>query len=176
MPPLAGRTAVITGVSRRKGIGFALAHRLARDGADVFVQHHAAYDAGQPWGAEPEGPEALMDELRQHGTQIEGMAADFLDAEAPARVIEAARRGLGPIDILIANHAYSTRGTLETLTAEQVDRHLTVNVRGSLLLAQAFAAQHDDKRQGGRIVWMTSGQHLGPMPGELAYIASRCTN
>jgi len=47
-----------------------------------------------------------------------------------------------------------------------------VNVRGSLLLAQAFAAQHDG-RIGGRVMLMTSGQHLHPMPGELAYIASK---
>lgn len=173
MPALAGRTALITGVSRRKGIGFALADRLARDGADVFVQHHAPYDAEQSWGAEHDGPEALMEALRQHGTRIEGMAADFFDAKAPGRVVEAAREALGPLDILIANHAHSTRGTLDTLTAEQVDRHLVVNVRGSLLLAQAFAAQHDDARTGGRIVLMTSGQHLGPMPGELAYVASK---
>jgi len=64
------------------------------------------------------------------------------------------------------------RGTLEELTAAQIDAHLQVNVRGSLLLAQAFAAQHDG-RPGGRVVLMTSGQHLHPMPGELAYTASK---
>jgi 3-oxoacyl-[acyl-carrier protein] reductase len=59
------------------------------------------------------------------------------------------------------------------LTAEAIDTHLQVNVRGSLLLAKAFAAQHDDSRAGGRIILFTSGQHLGPMPGELAYTASK---
>ena len=53
-----------------------------------------------------------------------------------------------------------------------LDAHWAVNTRASLLLAQAFAAQHDG-REGGRIVLMTSGQNLGPMPGEIAYATSK---
>src|SRR5690606_40933640 len=64
-------------------------------------------------------------------------------------------------------------GGLEDLTAEQIDQHFQVNVRATLLLVQAWAARHDDSRPGGRVILMTSGQHLGPMPGELAYIASK---
>ena len=54
-----------------------------------------------------------------------------------------------------------------------LDSHWAVNTRASILLAQAFAAQHDDSRPGGRIVFMTSGQDLGPMTGEVAYAASK---
>ena len=53
-----------------------------------------------------------------------------------------------------------------------LDAHWAVNTRSSLLLTQAFAAQHDG-RPGGRVVFMTSGQGLGPMPGEVAYAASK---
>jgi len=53
-----------------------------------------------------------------------------------------------------------------------LDAHWAVNTRSSILLAQAFAAQHDG-RPGGRIVFMTSGQDLGPMTGEVAYAASK---
>jgi len=63
-------------------------------------------------------------------------------------------------------------GTLEELTAEDIDLHYQVNVRGSLLLVKAFAAQHDG-RSGGRVVLLTSDQHRNPMPGEVAYIASK---
>jgi 3-oxoacyl-[acyl-carrier protein] reductase len=48
-----------------------------------------------------------------------------------------------------------------------------VNTRATLLLAQAFAAQHDDARTGGRLLLFTSGQYHGAMPGELPYIASK---
>ena len=168
--PLAGRVAVVTGVSRRIGIGFAVAERMAGMGADLLVQSHTAYDADQPWGADPGGVEPLLAALRAHGGRVEHIAADFLDPAAPARVIAAGVAAYGHIDILVANHAYSVNGNLEEVTAEQIDRHLTINVRGSLLLVQAFAAQHDG-RPGGRVVLLTSGQHLGPMADELAYIA-----
>ncbi len=170
--PLQGRIALITGVSRRRGIGFAVADRLARLGADLFCHAFTPFDAEQPWGADEAGTEALQAELRRHGTRVESMQADFAEPDAPQRVVSAAVAALGPLDILVANHAYSVSGTLEELTAAHIDRHLLVNVRGSLLLAKEFAAQHDGRR-GGRVVLMTSGQHLGPMPGELAYAASK---
>ena len=88
-------------------------------------------------------------------------------------MVDAAFAAFGQVDILIANHAYSTLGDLEALTAEDVDAHLEVNVRGTLLLIQAWAARHDDSGPGGRVILLTSGQHLGPMPGELAYVASK---
>ena len=82
------------------------------------------------------------------------------------------RQPSGHIDILIVNHAHAAPGCLEEVTADQIDRHLHVNVRASLLLAKAFAAQHDG-RPGGCIVLLTSGRHVAPMPGELAYAASK---
>ncbi len=170
---LAGRVALVTGVSRRKGIGFAVADRLASMGADVFCHAFMPYDAEQPWGADSGGLEALQEALQRHGTRIEFMQADFADPNAPVQVVAAAARALGHIDILVANHAYSTSGTLEELTAADIDAHLLVNVRATLLLVKEFAAQHEDTRQGGRVVLFTSGQHLQPMPGELAYIASK---
>ncbi len=170
---LTGRVALVTGVSRRKGIGFAIADRLAAMGADIFCHGFTPYDARQPWNADPGGTKPLMDELRRHGTRIEEIEADFADPEAPSYVFAAAGRSYGHIDILVVNHAYSTSGGLEALTAEQIDAHLTVNVRGSLLLVKEFAAQHDDAKPGGRVILFTSGQHLAPMPGELAYIASK---
>lgn len=169
---LAGRAAIVTGVSRRKGIGFAIAQQLAALGADVFIHSFAPFDVAQPWGADPDGVPAIVAALQQLGTRIGHAEADLQDPAAPRELVTAARQTLGHIDILVANHAYSTLGSLEDLTAAEVDRHLQVNVRGTLLLTQAFAAQHDG-RPGGRVVLLTSGQHLGPMPDELAYVASK---
>jgi 3-oxoacyl-[acyl-carrier protein] reductase len=170
--PLEGRGALVTGCSRRIGIGFAIATRLAELGADLCVHSYAPYDAGQPWGADPDGVTTLLDDLRAHGGNVAHVEADFLDPTAPARVMEAAVEALGHVNILVANHAYSTMGALEEVTAAEIDRHLHVNVRATLLLVREFAAQHDGQ-SGGRILFLTSGQHLGPMPGELAYIASK---
>lgn len=166
---LKGRVALVTGVSRRIGIGYAIATRLAQAGADLFVQGHAAYDS-EVYGTAPYAD--LLADLRTHGGRVEFVAADFRDPTAPDTVMSAAVAAYGHVDLLIANHAYSLPGPLGTLTADSIDAHLAVNVRATLLLVQAFAAQHEG-RSGGRVIMMTSGQHSGPMPGELDYVASK---
>ena len=162
------RNALVTGVSRRVGIGYAVARRLLEDGVSVFIQGWTAHDQGQPWGADPGGTEGVAQELG-----VPFVEADFGDPAAPAAVIEAACDALGPLDILVANHARSGHGRLAQLTAEEIDSFLEENVRASLLLVKEFAAQHDDSRQGGRIVLLTSGQHLAPMAREVAYAVSK---
>jgi 3-oxoacyl-[acyl-carrier protein] reductase len=169
---LAGRVALVTGVSRRKGLGFAIAQQLAIMGADVFIHSYSPYDADREWGADLDGISALLTELRSHGTKIAQAEGNFLDREVPQQIVNAAVQAFGHIDILVANHTYSTMGNLEQLTAADIDTHLQVNVRGTLLLIQAFAAQHTAPT-GGRVILISSGQHLHPMPAELAYIASK---
>ncbi|MBD2776779.1 SDR family oxidoreductase [Iningainema tapete] len=169
---LKSRVALVTGVSRRKGIGFAIAQQLAMLGADVFIHSFSPFDASQPWGADPDGIPTLVAKLQEHGTRIAHAQMDLLDPNAPHQIMDAAVQTFGHIDILIANHAYSTMGSLEELSTAEIDKHLQVNVRGTLLLIQAFAAQHNG-RPGGRVILLTSGQHLNPMPGELAYVASK---
>ena len=169
---LKGRVALVTGVSRRKGIGFAIAQRLAMLGADVFVHSFASYDADRDWGADADGIPALITTLEEYGTKIAHAEGDFLDPTVPDRIMNTAVQTFGHIDILVANHTYSTMGNLEELTAAEIDLHLQINVRATLLLTQAFGAQHH-KSSGGRVILLTSGQQLAPMPGELAYVASK---
>ena len=176
--PLAGRVAIVTGVSRRVGIGLAVARRLAALGAGLFVTSWAVHDREQPWGADPGGVAAVLAELGSGDAsspavgRVEHLEADFLDPEAPDRVMAAAVEAFGHVDILVCNHARSSLGGLGQLTAAELDATFAVNTRAVLLLVQAFAAQHDG-RPAGRVVLFTSGQHLGPMPGELAYAASK---
>ena len=172
--PLAGRVAIVTGVSRRVGIGLAVARRLAILGAGLFVTSWSEHDREQPWGADPGGMDAVLAELGRGPAagRVEHLEADFQDPEAPDRVMAAAVEAFGHVDVLVCNHARSSEGDLGQLTAAELDACFAVNTRAVLLLAQAFAAQHDG-RPGGRVVLFTSGQHLHPMPGELAYAASK---
>jgi 3-oxoacyl-[acyl-carrier protein] reductase len=176
--PLRGRVALVTGVSRRAGIGYAIARRLAGLGASLVIHHYAPHDRDQPWGADPGGIEAVIgsvtEALAGPDAAVWQQEADLSDPDSPSRLVESAAATSRFLDILICNHARSGGdGPLGTLTAEMLDAHWAVNTRASILLAQAFAAQHEDSRPGGRIVFMTSGQDLGPMTGEVAYAASK---
>ena len=57
--PLRGRAALVTGVSRRAGIGYAVARRLAALGASLFLHSYPPHDRDQPWGEDPGGPQAV---------------------------------------------------------------------------------------------------------------------
>jgi len=165
---LAGRNALVTGASRRAGIGYSISRHLQEAGAAVFIHGWTPHDATQRWGAEPGGTEGVASELA-----VPFLEADFADAAAPGLVVAAAAEALGPLDILVVNHARSGHGRLADLTAAEIDSFLHENVRASLLLVREFAARHDDSRDGGRVVLMTSGQHLAPMAREVAYAVSK---
>jgi 3-oxoacyl-[acyl-carrier protein] reductase len=167
----------VTGASRRAGIGYAIARRLAALGASLFLQHYAPHDRGQPWGADPGGTAAVLAgvtaALAADDASVHDIELDLASPGAPEQLVNVAADQLGHLDILICNHARSgADGPLGTLDAAMLDGHWAVNTRSAILLAQAFAARHDG-RPGGRIIFMTSGQDLGPMTGEIAYAASK---
>jgi 3-oxoacyl-[acyl-carrier protein] reductase len=171
---LAGRVAIVTGVSRRAGIGFAIARDLLASGMNVLIQSWTAHDAEQPWGRDAVGMPGVLEALRAHGDNLDHMEADFALPEAPAAVVNKAVQLFGHVDVVVANHATSSgTQTLSDVTAEELDHSWAVNARASVLLTQAFAAQHDDRRVGGRVVLFTSGQHLAPMAQELPYAISK---
>jgi 3-oxoacyl-[acyl-carrier protein] reductase len=190
--PLRGKTALVTGVSRRRGIGYAVATQFARLGADVFLHHYSPHDADQPWGTDD--LDAVRDGLRAQltpGAQLGDLAADLREAASIPPLVEAARALTGRLDILVCNQALSgDDGSILDLTAERLDAHWQTNARSTLLLTREFAALHAGDgtaarpgervgRRGpfaepvGRVFWMTSGQIHGPMPGEVAYATSK---
>jgi 3-oxoacyl-[acyl-carrier protein] reductase len=98
--------------------------------------------------------------------------ADLADAEARAALLGAVEAFVGRPSILVNNAAHSTRDGYEALDAATLDAHYAVNVRAPALLSAELARRHE-RGTPGRIVNVVSGQFLGPMPGELAYTASK---
>src|SRR5690349_5157465 len=99
---LEGRAALVTGASRRRGIGFAVAMRLARMGASVVVHHHAAHDE-EIYGA-AEDLDTLLEELRTHlhaGATVSAVAGDLGTADGPAEVVRQATETVGHLDVLV---------------------------------------------------------------------------
>ena len=181
--PLAGRTVLVTGVSRRIGIGHAIACRAADYGASIVAHHYRPHDVSQPWGADD--VEAVMASIRSHlvgPAQLIDVPADLAAPGEPARVVEQAVAAAGHLDALVCNQAMSSSdGPLSEMTEAVLDAHWAVDARASILLAQAFAAQEGFAvpaspglgRRRGAIVFLTSGQGLGPLPGEIAYAAAK---
>ncbi|MEU9183693.1 SDR family oxidoreductase [Streptomyces sp. NPDC048484] len=175
--PLRGRTALVTGASRRAGIGYAVARRIAAYGASVYLHHHVPHDAGMPWGADrPEEVAAgVREALGDPGARVVDGPGDLSDPAAPAELIARAADALGGrLDILVANHALSgSDGPLDAIDAAQLDAHWAVDTRSVILLVQAYArlrAAQPRRAPGGRVMMMTSGQDIaGGMPQEIAY-------
>ncbi|MFD4401258.1 SDR family oxidoreductase [Nocardia sp. NPDC058499] len=172
--PLRNRTVLVTGASRRAGIGFAIACTMASYGANLVLHHFRPHDRQQEWGADDLN--AVVAEVRRHALPeafVVELGGDLADPAEPERLMHAAVEAAGHIDVLVCNHALTGEdGALGEITAQQLDRHWAVDARSSILLAQAFARQHDG-RPGGSVVFMTSGQALGPLPGEVAYAAAK---
>jgi 3-oxoacyl-[acyl-carrier protein] reductase len=169
---LGGRVALVTGVGRKKGIGVAVCRVLASRGADVVLSYWKAYDREMPWVSDEDEPEALVGELRAAGVGAEGVEMDLSLRDSARLLLDAAEEKLGRPSILVNTAAYSTRDGFETLDAGALDAHYAVNVRAMALLSVGFARRYPGG-PGGRIINFSSGQSLGPMPGELAYIATK---
>jgi 3-oxoacyl-[acyl-carrier protein] reductase len=160
-----GRVALVTGVSRSGQIAEALVDRLRADGITVVATGWPPHDAEMPWG---ESPLDLTVPVRRD---------DFDDAATPQRVIDEVIAEHGRLDIVVATHARSSHKSLADVTADELDRCWRINVRSVVLLAQRLAEVHDpapmDQPPRGRLLWFTSGQHLGPMDSEIAYAVSK---
>jgi 3-oxoacyl-[acyl-carrier protein] reductase len=160
--PLAGRVALVTGAGRDREIGTACCRALAARGAEIAFTHRPGHV----------DHEALELELHARGTRVAALAVDLSDAAAPVRLLEDVTSRLGAPSILVNNAAHSVATSFATLDALALDDHYAVNVRATALLSCELARRHALGTPG-RIVNLTSGQFLGPMPGELAYTASK---
>jgi 3-oxoacyl-[acyl-carrier protein] reductase len=168
---LNGRVALVTGVTRRSGIGAAIATELARAGAKVFISFFRKYDHAQVWGVDPGEPEAIMEGIGAL-SDVCGLELDLGLPSAPAELIQRVIETFGRVDILVNNAAHWESGGIDQVDAAQLDRHYSVNTRATVLLCSEFAKRRSELDPG-RIINITSGQGQGPMPGELAYIVTK---
>ncbi len=175
MPPLnldlSGRIAIVTGASRLAGIGAAVCRTFADAGADIAFTHWTPYDR-ESFGTTASEPQQLENELLQKGVRVAEIEIDLSDPAAPSTLLATVEERLGAPGILVNNAAVSLNDSFETITAVQLDQHYAVNVRAMALLTAEFSRRFS-RGTGGRIINMTSGQGVGPMPNELSYATTK---
>ncbi|MEI4801693.1 SDR family oxidoreductase [Bacillus sp. NPDC077411] len=165
MTHLQNKVALITGVSSPREIGTAICRKLASQGIDIFFTH---------WNSEASWPEDFREEILKLGVRCDSLEIDLSDANAAFKIMDTVSKQLGPLSILVNNAAYSTGDGYAKLDAHILDNHYAVNMRSTFLLCTEFARRFETSNIGaGRIINMTSGQELGPMPMELAYAATK---
>jgi 3-oxoacyl-[acyl-carrier protein] reductase len=165
--------AIVTGASRSKAIGSAVCIELARADMDVFFTHWTPYDASMEFGAEEDAPATLQAQLRSLGVRCEHLSVDLADISAPARIMDTVEERLGAAAVLVNNAVHDpVDAPFDQLDAQTLDAYYAVNIRGAMLLSVEFARRFTGGT-GGRIINLTSGQGRGPMPGKLAYVATK---
>ncbi|WP_274565176.1 SDR family NAD(P)-dependent oxidoreductase [Streptomyces spiramyceticus] len=157
---MTGRTAaLVTGGSR--GMGAAIALRLAQDGADVAITYVRGEEAAHD----------VVQKIEAAGRRGIALRADAADAAAVTGAVDRAAAELGRLDILVNNAGVGVLGPIESLTLADIDRVLQVNVRAAFLASQAAAAKME---RGGRIVTIGSCMAARvPGPGGTLYATSK---
>ena len=160
----AEKIALVTGISRAAGIGYAIARRLVDDGFLVVGTGLRSYDDSMAWGSDTELPPLVRDRT------IDYLEADFSTDTARTRVMDRIAEEYGSVTSLFLNHACSHEEGILDLTPEALDRSWRINVESSLLLLR------DCARLGGLesvVLVTTSGQSVAPMPDEIPYALTR---
>jgi NAD(P)-dependent dehydrogenase (short-subunit alcohol dehydrogenase family) len=156
-----GQTALVTGASR--GLGRAIALRLAREGAAVAINYITRADLA----------EAVAEEIRAAGGRAITVCADVGDPEQDRNMVERVTRELGPVAILVNNAGTVFRATLETFDPTEMERMRRTNVDGLIHVTRTVAAGMKERGYG-RIVNLTSvAGHGTSLPGSTFYAATK---
>jgi 3-oxoacyl-[acyl-carrier protein] reductase len=159
MNKLKGKVALVTGSAR--GIGAAIAERLAADGADVAINYSKS--------AQP--AEDVAERVRRAGARAVVIQADLGESAQVEALVEHTVRELGRLDILVNNAAAFSFGPVESIEHTELRRNLATNIEGPIAMLKA-AIRHLPS-EGGRIINITSLLQLYPLPGSTVYAACK---
>lgn len=159
MANLKGKVAIVTGAS--KGIGTAVAERLAKDGASVIVNYASSAD----------GANAAVARIKAAGGKAKAVQADVSKPAEAQKLVNAAVSEFGRLDILINNAGVYEFLPLEQITEAHFDRIFGLNVRGLLFITQAAAKAFDSA--GGSVVNISSMASTLTIPNGSVYGATK---
>ena len=167
------KIAIVTGVSRLKGIGRAICNELAKKGIDIFFTYWQEYDIQKPWNVESSiDPQLIEDEITKLGVRCNKIELDLSNILSVNKLLDEVENKFGKASILVNNATYSTLTNIDNFSAKELDKHYEVNIRATTLLTIEFIRRFN-KEKGGRIINLISGQSLSPMSGEIAYAITK---
>lgn len=156
--------ALVTGASRRAGIGAAIVRALAAGGCDVAFTTWATYDgSARGCGVDEDGPAAISASVEAAGGRALAIEADLADVATATTVFDGVEAALGPVEILVLNHCECETLSLLGATPAAMERHFAVNVTANLQLIQELARRYPGGERG-RIVALTSDHTAGNVP------------
>ena len=176
MKNLEGKVAIVTGAASKRGMGHAIALRLAGEGADVvitdkFTAPRSLFPGDEGWG----GLEAEAAEIKALGRQGLAIAADIGKSQDVAKIMTKTLDKFGKVDILV--HCAAIRGPVGKpaveLSEEDWRAILDINTTGAFLISKAVAKSMIEKGTGGRIVLIASQAGTHGVPGSAAYCVSK---
>ena len=158
---LKDKVAVVTGGN--SGIGRAIVVELARKGASVAIDYIA----------HPEATKALEDEIGKAGGRSIGVQADVSKPADLQKLVDAAVKAFGRLDIMVNNAGIETRTSVLDTTEAQYDKVMDVNLKSAFFGTQIAGRQMIKQGNGGRIINITSVHEDWPMPGNTAYCLAK---
>jgi len=168
LPGLEGKNVLVTGGS--SGIGQSIAVCFAAFGANVAINYLRAPEEAKDT---EEQVHACIHQVRREGVRDVLVGGDVSSEEDAVRMVAEAAEGLGGLDVLVNNAGIQISRPSEELSAEDFDRVLAVNLRGSFLCAREAIRRYLGAQQAGSIVNVSSVHQLIPKPGYLGYAASK---
>ena len=158
---LKDKVAIVTGGN--SGIGRAIVVELARKGASVAIDYIA----------HPEATKALEDEIGKAGGRSIGVQADVSKPADLQKLVDAAVKAFGRLDIMVNNAGIETRTSVLDTTEAQYDKVMDVNLKSAFFGTQIAGRQMIKQGNGGRIINITSVHEDWPMPGNTAYCLAK---
>ncbi len=151
---LDGKVALVTGAGGERGIGRAIAVRLAQEGANVVVNDISDQGRG-PWSGMP----AVVEEIKALGREAIGVTGSVAESDDVDAITDAALKRFGRIDILVNNAgalAGADRVPVVDLPEAEFDRIISVNLKGTFLMSRSVARHMLSREPGGKIINISS--------------------
>ncbi|MEM8861327.1 MAG: SDR family oxidoreductase, partial [Chloroflexota bacterium] len=136
---------LVTGASRKQGIGAAIAVDLAQAGWDVAITYWQPYDESMPWASHPADAAELLVKIQNFAPDSIAIESDLSQTESPKKIFDFVEANLSTVNGLIMSHCLSIDSDILNTTIELFDQHFAINARATWLMVKEFGSRFQGK-------------------------------